>query len=93
MIRLSLLLLGTEFARHNWRFLLAAGVTWLAIGIAVVIDGFDGVLYFPLHLFAGLLLIEGAVAFTVSVSGEYPTGVRPQPLACRMSSATESLHA
>lgn len=69
MIRLALLLLGIDFVRERWRALAALGVIWLLLGIALFFDALDGVLYFPLHLFAYLLLIEGVVAVLVSCSG------------------------
>lgn len=69
VIRIALLLLGIDFVQARWRALAAIGVVWLLIGIALFADALDGVLYFPLRLFAGLLLIEGIVALLVSVSG------------------------
>ncbi|HEY0229644.1 MAG TPA: hypothetical protein VGC55_00210 [Dokdonella sp.] len=69
MIRLALLLLGTDFVRARWRALAAIGVIWLLLGIALFVDALDGVLYFPLQLFGWLLLIEGVVALLVAFSG------------------------
>lgn len=69
MIRIALLLLGVDFVQARWRAFAAIGLVWLLLGVALFVDALDGVLYFPLRLFAGLLLIEGVVALLVSMSG------------------------
>jgi hypothetical protein len=35
------------------------GAVWGAAGILIIIDAMDGVTYFPLHVFAAVLLLEG----------------------------------
>ncbi len=69
MIRLALLLLGTQFVQHRWRWLALIGALWLLAGIAIFVDAFDGVLYFPIHIFGALLLIEGLVSLIATFSG------------------------
>jgi uncharacterized membrane protein HdeD (DUF308 family) len=69
MIRLALLLLGPEVVRRQWRGLAVFGASWGALGIAACIDGFDGVTYFPLRTFAGLLLLDGLVALLLAPGG------------------------
>jgi len=54
-----LLLLGVDYLRRRWLTLAVAGGIWLVIGVSVFIDALDGVLYFPIHVFAWLLLAEG----------------------------------
>ena len=69
MIRLALLLLGTDFVRRRWALLAALGAVWLGAGIAIFVDAFDGVQYFPIRIFGALLLIEGIVALIGTLSG------------------------
>lgn len=58
MIQLVLFLLGVDYLRRRWLTLAVAGGIWLVIGVLVFIDALDGVLYFPIHVFAWLLLVE-----------------------------------
>ena len=58
MIQLVLFLLGVDYLRRRWLTLAVAGGVWLVIGVSVFIDALDGVLYFPIHVFAWLLLSE-----------------------------------
>jgi len=69
LIRLALLLFGTEFVRRRWPWLVLLGTLWLIAGIAIFVDAFDGVLYFPLRVFGALLLIEGAASLIATFSG------------------------
>jgi uncharacterized membrane protein HdeD (DUF308 family) len=69
VIRLILMLMGVDFVRQRWRWLAVIGVIWAALGIAIVVDAVEGVVYFPIHLFAAILLIEGLVSLAVTVSG------------------------
>jgi len=69
LIRLALLLFGTDFVRQRWRWLALLGAIWLIAGIAIFIDAFDGVLYFPIRLFGVLLLIEGVASLIATFSG------------------------
>jgi len=62
MIRLLLLLLGAELVQRRWRVLLAIGVLWSGLGIAIMIDAFDGSVRVRPHYFGYLLLLEGIVS-------------------------------
>jgi uncharacterized membrane protein HdeD (DUF308 family) len=69
MIQLVLFLLGVDYLRRRWLTLAVAGGIWLVIGVSVFIDALDGVLYFPIHVFAWLLLIEGLATLAVARIG------------------------
>lgn len=69
MIQLVLLLLGVDYLRRRWLTLALAGGIWLVIGVSVFIDALDGVLYFPIHVFAWLLLVEGLATLAVAGIG------------------------
>jgi uncharacterized membrane protein HdeD (DUF308 family) len=62
MIRLLLLLLGAELVQRRWRVLLAIGILWSGLGIAIMIDAFDGSTRVRPHYFGYLLLLEGIVS-------------------------------
>lgn len=66
MVQLGLLLLGSDFVRRRWPLLAVGGVAWAALGVAIFIDALDNVLYFPVHVFGYLLLVEGVVTLAVS---------------------------
>jgi uncharacterized membrane protein HdeD (DUF308 family) len=67
MIRLLLLLLGAEVVQRRWRLLLAIGVLWAALGLAIVIDAFDGSTIVRPHYFGYLLLLEGIVSLLAAL--------------------------
>ena len=69
MVRLILLLLGNDFIRRRWLMLAIAGLVWAILGAAIFIDALDGVMYFPIHLFGYLLLVEAVVSLVVTPSG------------------------
>lgn len=69
MIRLALLLLGPATVRRQWLSVALGGTLWGLGGIAACIDGLDGVTYFPLRAFAGLLFIDGLLALLLAPSG------------------------
>lgn len=69
MIRLILLLLGHEFIRRRWLMLAIVGFIWAVLGAAIFFDALDGVMYFPIHVFGYLLLVEAVVTLVVSPSG------------------------
>jgi uncharacterized membrane protein HdeD (DUF308 family) len=69
VIRLALLLLGIDFVRERWRWLALIGVLWIAAGVTIFVDALDGVLYFPIHLFGVLILIEGILSLVAAFSG------------------------
>jgi uncharacterized membrane protein HdeD (DUF308 family) len=68
VVRLGLLLLGSDFIRRRWPVLAVGGVVWAVLGIAILIDALDGVTYFPEHVFGYLLLVEAVVTLAVSSS-------------------------
>lgn len=65
MIRLSMVLLGNDFVRKRWSALALTSIVWGAAGVAIFIDALDGVLYFPLHVFGYLLLLEALIILLV----------------------------
>ena len=65
MIRLSTILLGKDFVRKRWSSLALIGVVWGAAGVAIFIDALDGVMYFPLHFFGYLLLLDALIILLV----------------------------
>ena len=69
MIRLIVILLGNDFIRRRWLMLATLGFLWAILGTAIFIDALDGVLYFPIHLFGYLLLVEAVVSLVVTPSG------------------------
>lgn len=73
MIQIALLLFGAEFVRTKAKFIALMGLLWSLMGAGVLIDGLDGVLYFPLKVFGSLLLLESLVTLFVA-----PSGVGPQ---------------
>jgi uncharacterized membrane protein HdeD (DUF308 family) len=68
MIRLYLLLLGSEAVRRRWQTLAVMGTVWCAIGVFLFIDSLDAVTLIPIHDFGWFLLIEGAITL-VAASG------------------------
>jgi len=66
MVRLGLLLLGSDFIRRRWLMLAVGGVVWALLGAAIFVDALDGVTYFPVHVFGYLLLVEAVVTLVVS---------------------------
>lgn len=71
MIRLFLLLLGIQSIRRSWRALVVCGSALFLLGIAMLIDALDGVIFFPLHVVGYLMVLEGLVMVigASSVSG------------------------
>ncbi|WP_109125787.1 DUF308 domain-containing protein [Dyella sp. C11] len=66
MGQLGLLLLGSDFIRRRWPILALGGIVWAGLGVAIFIDALDDVLYFPVHVFGYLLLVEAVVTLAVS---------------------------
>lgn len=66
MIRLLLLLLGSEIVQRQWRWLAALGAIWALVGLAILIDALDGSTVIRPHYFGYLLLLEGLVALAAS---------------------------
>lgn len=69
MLQIALLLFGAEFIRGKSYYLWGIGILWCLIGIFIFIDGLDGNLVFPIHLFGLLLLLESLVTLSVASSG------------------------
>ncbi|MFL1547315.1 HdeD family acid-resistance protein [Pseudomonas sp. O39] len=69
MVRLVMLLLGVDYLRSNWHIMTTIGAIFALSGSIVFIDALDGALYFPISLFAWLLLIEGSATLIVAHSG------------------------
>jgi uncharacterized membrane protein HdeD (DUF308 family) len=68
VIRLVLLLLGADFIRERWRVLAIIGGLWGLLGLALFIDALDGVVYFPIHIFGYLLILEALVTLVATTS-------------------------
>ncbi len=68
MIRLALLLLGPDFIRSRWGWLALIGLLWAALGVAIFVDALDGDVYFPVHVFGYLLIIEAIVTLVATTS-------------------------
>ena len=68
MIRLALLLLGPDFIRSRWGWLALVGLLWAALGVAIFIDALDGDVYFPVHVFGYLLIVEAIVTLVATTS-------------------------
>lgn len=69
MIQIALLLFGVDFMRSKGRYILLLGGLWSTLGLAIFIDGIDGVLYFPLRFFGLLLLIESILTLSIASGG------------------------
>ena len=69
MIQIALLLFGAEFVRSKAKVIGCIGLLWGLMGVGVLIDGLDGVLYFPMKAFGILLLLESLVTLSVASSG------------------------
>jgi uncharacterized membrane protein HdeD (DUF308 family) len=69
VFRLILMLMGIDFVRERWRWLALIGVAWGTFGVLTIVDALDGVTYFPIHVFAAALLIEGLVSIVVTMGG------------------------
>ncbi|WP_353192461.1 DUF308 domain-containing protein [Pandoraea pnomenusa] len=65
MVRLILLLLGVNYLRRRARALIWIGAIFFAFGLALIVDALDGVVHFPLKVFAWLLLLEGLATLAI----------------------------
>ncbi|QHE90657.1 HdeD family acid-resistance protein [Pandoraea fibrosis] len=73
MVRLILLLLGVDYLRRRARALIWIGAIFFAFGLALIVDALDGVVHFPLKVFAWMLLLEGLATLaivTIGVGGQ-----------------------
>ena len=64
MIRLAMLLIGTQALRRKWGVLAAFGLLWMALGLAIMADAADRVSMVTTEAFAVLLLFEGFIALS-----------------------------
>lgn len=69
MIQIVLLLLGVDFIRSKGKYIIFIGGMWGTLGIAIFLDGLDGVMYFPLRFFGLLLLMESIVTLKIASGG------------------------
>lgn len=69
MVRLIMILLGVNYLRARWRGLTLIGAGCIVAGVIIFMDALDGVLYFPIHPFAWLLLLEGLATVIVAGTG------------------------
>ncbi|HYG42328.1 MAG TPA: MFS transporter [Bordetella sp.] len=69
MIQIALLLFGADFVRRQAGILAWLGAGWAVLGVFIVIDGLDGVRYFPVHVFGAFLLLESLVTLGVASGG------------------------
>ncbi|MEN7529519.1 MULTISPECIES: HdeD family acid-resistance protein [unclassified Cupriavidus] len=69
MIRLVLILLGFDYLRERARGMFWLGIAFLAAGVALFVDGLDSARFFPLELFAMLLLLAGVGTLVVAFVG------------------------
>ncbi|WP_150611136.1 HdeD family acid-resistance protein [Pandoraea terrigena] len=65
MVRLILLLLGVDYLRRRARALIWIGAIFFAFGLALIVDALDGVVHFPLNVFAWLMLLEGIATLAI----------------------------
>lgn len=69
MIQIALLLFGVEFIRSRVKYLVLLGSLWGGSGLAILLDGLNGVTYFPLRFFGFLLFIESIVTLIIASGG------------------------
>lgn len=69
MIQIALLLFGADFVRRQAGLLAWLGAAWALLGVFIIIDGMDGVRYFPVHVFGAVLLLESLVTLSVASGG------------------------
>ncbi|MCD0503601.1 HdeD family acid-resistance protein [Bordetella petrii] len=69
MIQIALLLFGADFVRRQAGVLAWLGAGWALLGLFIIVDGMDGVRFFPVHLFGAFLLLESLVTLSVAPGG------------------------
>lgn len=69
MLQLILLLSGANFVRKYSIALVFMGLAWGGVGVSIFIDGLNGMRFFPLHFFGGLLLIDSLITLILAPSG------------------------
>ena len=65
MLQIAFLLAGAAFVRKAAPYFMLAGVLWGGLGLAIFIDGLQGGLHFPLHIFGLFLLLDSLVSLTL----------------------------
>nr|WP_205246393.1 MULTISPECIES: MFS transporter [unclassified Enterobacter] len=55
--------------RSRVKYLILLGSLWSLLGLAIFLDGLDGVTYFPLRFFGLLLLLESLVTLSIASGG------------------------
>ncbi|SUA90736.1 Uncharacterized conserved protein [Pandoraea pulmonicola] len=65
LVRLILLLLGVDYLRRRARALIWIGALFFAFGLALIVDALDGVVHFPIKIFAWMLLLEGLATLAI----------------------------
>ena len=66
MIRLILILLGVEYLRRRSVAMYGLGFAFVLAGIVLLVDSLGGYGYFPLKIFAGLLVVAGVCALAMA---------------------------
>jgi uncharacterized membrane protein HdeD (DUF308 family) len=69
VVRVLLLLLGSEWVREHRSILTGTGLVWLTLGVALCIDALDGTTRLPLHAFGLLILLEGSLVLFAAING------------------------
>lgn len=64
MFRLALLLIGVHTLRRYWPVFVVTGLLWLASGIVVIGDLFDGIADIAVETLGAALLLEGLLALS-----------------------------
>ncbi|MBP0444910.1 DUF308 domain-containing protein [Roseomonas sp. SSH11] len=76
MIRLLMLLLGSELIQRRWAALAVLGIAWALVGATIFVDALDGDTVIQPHYFGYLLLLEGAVALAAAFAAVTRRGYR-----------------
>jgi len=69
MMQLAMILLGTDAFRRRWWFLPVVGGLWIGLGIWLIFDASDRVLFFTVEAL-GLVLVLQGLATLLSVQGK-----------------------
>lgn len=69
MVHLIFVLLGADFFRERAKSILLIALFFICAGLIVFIDALDDAIFFPIHFFAWLFLIEGIGTLAVAWSG------------------------
>lgn len=70
MIRIMLLLLGHEVVQRRWGVVLAGGLSWLLIGLLILIDALDGQTLIPPSFFGYFILPEAALSILAGLGSQ-----------------------